>query len=126
LTDLILMNANVVTLDQRSSKARIVAVKGSKIITVGSDEDLKALKKPMTNIIDCQGKTILPGFIDPHLHIFASAESLVIPHLDPRQRVHSISDIQSIIRTQAVRIPKGVWIRLKGYHEFYIMVFLLI
>ena len=107
MTDLILMNANVVTLDQRSLKAQIVAVKDGKITAVGSNEDLNALKKPMTKIIDCQGKSVLPGFIDPHLHILASAKSLVIPHLDPRHQVHSIPDIQSLIRTQATRLPPG-------------------
>jgi len=120
LTDLILTNANVVTLDQRCSNARTVAVRGGKIAAAGSDSDLHKLKQPMTRIIDCRGKTILPGFIDAHLHIAAAAESLAAPLLDSRHSARSISDIQAIVRTQAETLPEGAWRNLGGYHEFYL------
>ena len=49
-------------------------------------------------MIDCQGKTVVPGFIDAHCHLFSFAESLVTLNLDPRNKIHSISDIQTKIR----------------------------
>lgn len=67
--DLVLMGGNVVTMNPSAPRAQAVAVLNGKIIAVGSDEDIKALKGPTTVSFNMKGRTILPGFIDAHAHI---------------------------------------------------------
>jgi predicted amidohydrolase YtcJ len=114
--DLILYNANVLTLDPQRPRAQMVAVKDGKIIRVGdSDErsDLEGRK------IDCQGRTLVPGFNDAHCHILAFASALLSVDCSPSS-VASIADIKAQIRKQARKLPKGTWIRATGYNEFYL------
>jgi len=117
--DLILYNANVITLDQRKPRASLVAVKEGKIIFVGKNDDGEGLEGPRTKKIDCGGKTLVPGFNDAHCHIFAFASSLLAVDCSPSS-VGSIADIQARIREQAQKLPYGNWIRATGYNEFYL------
>ena len=75
--DLVLHNANVITLDERQPRAELVAVHGERIVSVGSDDDLGDLASAGTKTIDCFGQTLLPGFIDAHTHLLAYAASLM-------------------------------------------------
>jgi predicted amidohydrolase YtcJ len=120
LSDLILFNANVITMDPAFPHARLVAIQDGKISAVSSNEGVVGLKKRNTKLIDCKGKTILPGFIDAHLHLFGFAEGLITLNLEPRNGIHSISDIQEKIREQSQQLPPGTWIRGRGYNEFYL------
>lgn len=117
--DLILYNANVLTLEPRRPRAGLVAVKGQKIIWVGTNDDREEFKGPKTPKIDCQGRTLVPGFNDAHCHIFAFAASLLSVDCSPSS-VSSIADIQALIRGQAQKLPRGSWIRAAGYNEFYL------
>lgn len=72
---------------------------------------------PHTQIIDCGGQTIVPGFIDAHCHILAYASALTAVACRA-PAVSSISDIIDAIRLRAQSTPRGDWIRAVGYHEF--------
>jgi hypothetical protein len=76
-------------------------------------EILKELKEKKTQVIDCKGKTLLPGFIDAHCHIRAFAEKLVSLDLSPGAGIDSIPNIQDKIREIAGSLPTGAWIRGK-------------
>ncbi len=115
--DLILYNANVLTLGPERLRAQLVAVKDGRIIWVGDNDDRKELKARKET--DCQGKTLVPGFNDAHCHIFALASSLLSVDCSPSS-VASITDIQAQIRKQARKLPKGTWIMATGYNEFYL------
>jgi len=117
--DLILYNANVLTLDERRPRAQLVAVEGGRIAWVGGNDDLKELEGRKGRKIDCQGKTLIPGFNDAHCHISAFASSLLSVDCSPSS-VSSIADIQALIREQAQKIAPGFWIRAMGYNEFYL------
>ncbi|OGP65013.1 MAG: hypothetical protein A2170_02875 [Deltaproteobacteria bacterium RBG_13_53_10] len=116
--DLILTNANIITLDSNLQRGETVVIRDGNVFAVGGQESLKGLRRQETRVIDCRGNTILPGFIDAHFHLLAFAESLVTLNLEPRNRVHSISDIQGKLREISRRLPAGSWIRGRGYHEF--------
>jgi predicted amidohydrolase YtcJ len=120
LSTLILFNANVITMDPKLPRAELVAIRNEKIIAVSNNESLIEFKNRNTKVIDCKGKTILPGFIDAHVHLFAFAESLVTVSLEPRNNTHSISDIQTKIREISQQQSPGTWIRGRGYNEFYL------
>ena len=70
IADLILKNANVLTMDTGQPAAELVAITGGKILLVAGNEELKSVTGAKTRIIDCQGKTVVPGFNDAHCHIF--------------------------------------------------------
>jgi len=120
IPDLIFINANIITLDPLHPQAELVAICNGKILSVGHKDDLKKLKRGKLEIIDCHGKTIVPGFIDAHIHLSSFAESLVTINLGLHNNVRSISDIQNKIRQLSQKQPQGSWIRCGGYNEFYL------
>ncbi len=117
--DLILKNANVLTIDPNQPIAELVAIKDDKILLVGGNESLESVKRAKTKIIDCQGGTVVPGFNDAHCHIFSLIRNLLSVDLSPAS-VSSISDIKAAIRHQAQNTPPGKWLTGAGFNEFYL------
>jgi predicted amidohydrolase YtcJ len=117
--DLILENANLVTLGKTLPRAQALAINGDLIIKIGSNQDIKSLKKDDTRVIDCEGKTLIPGFNDAHCHIDSLLKKLFSLDLSP-QCVTSIADIQKSIQSKAVFLKPGTWISGSGYNEFYL------
>ncbi|MEM9470312.1 MAG: amidohydrolase [Pseudomonadota bacterium] len=74
--DLIISNACIMTMDNASPSAQSLAISGNSIIAVGSTEDVANTAGPQTRIINAGGASVLPGFIESHLHIFPGAASL--------------------------------------------------
>jgi predicted amidohydrolase YtcJ len=118
--NLILINANIITLDPFCPQAAWVAIENDKIVATGSGKDWKNLRDKDTGIIDCSGKTVIPGLIDAHLHLVSYAKSFVTSDLSPGKNIHSISDIQSIIHNCSRNRPPGQWIFGRGYNKFYL------
>jgi len=118
-TDLILKNANVITVDPRQPTAELVAIKGAKILLVAGNERLESVRGTKTKIIDCRGKTVVPGFNDAHCHIFSFIRKLLSIDLSPSS-VSSISDIKAAIHRRAQNTPPGRWLTGTGYNEFHL------
>jgi predicted amidohydrolase YtcJ len=118
--NLILINADIITLDSFSPQASWVVIKKDKIVAAGMDEGWKKFKNKSTDLINCGGKTILPGFIDAHLHLVSYVKSFITLDLSPDKNVLSIADIQSSIRNCSQNRPPGEWILASGYNEFYL------
>lgn len=114
--DLLLVNARVITLDPAQPRAEAVAVKGETIVAVGTQGEASRLAGPGAKVIDCQGETLVPGFIDAHCHLFATASSLQGLPCGP-DRVANIQDLQAAIRQRAATTPRGGWIRGSGYDD---------
>ena len=117
--DLILTNANVITMDSSQPGAEMVAIKGDKVWLVTGNEELGQVKGAMTRVIDCQGRTLVSGFNDAHCHVFAFIRKLLSLDLSPSS-VNSISDIKVAIQHQAQNTPRGKWLIGTGYNEFYL------
>lgn len=73
LADVVFTGGKVYTVDEDQPWAEAVAVKGNKIVFVGSGEDVKKHIGDKTKVIDCKGKTVMPGFVSAHDHLIASA-----------------------------------------------------
>lgn len=114
--DLLLTNAHVLTLNPQQPMAEAVAVSGETILVVGNSTDLQTLSGPLTQVIDCQGQTLLPGFVDAHCHLLALASSLTGVDCG-EETVKSIGDLKRVIREQAGQTPPGEWIRGYGYDD---------
>jgi predicted amidohydrolase YtcJ len=117
--DLILHNASVITMDAGRPSAQLVVVKGDRIIAVGDNGLLGEVRGTKTRVIDCGGKTVVPGFNDTHGHLFGSIRKRRSIDLSPKS-VKSIADIKAAVRKRALDTPKGEWIIGGDYHEFYL------
>ena len=117
--DLVLKNANVITMDPACPNAELVAIRGNRILLVAGNEGLEQVKGAKTKIIDCQGKTVVPGFNDAHCHIFSFIRKLRSLDLSP-SAVSSIADIKAAIRHRAQSLPPGSWLTGTDYNEFYL------
>ena len=115
-----LYNANVITMDPACPKAELIAVNHGRIAAVTTNKAMHELRKKKTEVIDCMGKTVVPGFIDAHCHLAAFAESLVCIDLSPQEGTRSLADMRGKIRTFCADRPRDTWVRGKGYNEFYL------
>lgn len=106
--DLILMNGKVVTVDRTYSIQQAVAVKDGKIVSVGANTAVSSAQRgASTKVIDLQGKTVLPGLVDSHVHAFDAGLSEFRAPLPP---LNSYAAIRSYIARQAANTPEGEWI----------------
>ena len=106
--DLILHNAKVLTVDSNFSIRQAVAIKGNRIVMVGSSREvLEAERGARTRVIDLGGRTLLPGLIDSHLHPLMAALSEARA---PLPTMDSIVAVQQFIRERMASTPKGQWI----------------
>ena len=71
--DLIITNARLLTMNRQAMRAEAIAIKGNRIMAVGSNADVKALKDRHTRLIDARMNTVMPGIIESHMHLFGGA-----------------------------------------------------
>jgi predicted amidohydrolase YtcJ len=116
--DSILFNARVLTLDRKYPLANCIAIRNGKIQMVTAKEHFSKDEVASREYLDCGGRTVVPGFIDAHCHLFALAESLVTLNLAHSNQIKSIQDIKDLIRQSAEGLKPGEWIRGSGYDEF--------
>ncbi len=119
VADLVLKNANVITEDPAQPAAELVAIKGDKILLVAGNESLESFRGANTKVIDCQGKSVVPGFNDAHCHIFSFIRKLLSIDLSPSS-VSSISEIKTAISRKAWNTPPGQWLTGTDYNDFYL------
>lgn len=112
--DILLYNANIITMEESTPRARSLKISGDRIVWVGQRHYPNASAQLA---IDCRGRTVLPGFHDAHMHLLAYASNLNSLDCSPKA-VTDIGDIQRSIRQRVQERPKGSWIKGWGYNEF--------
>ena len=115
--DLLLYGGRILTFDPNRPEAQAVAIAAGKILAVGPEQELRPLVSPKTQTLSCAGKTVLPGFIDPHLHLFAWASRYCSVDLSTAR---SIAEIQSQLRARLEALGSQDWLRGSGYDEFFL------
>jgi predicted amidohydrolase YtcJ len=113
--DLIITNARLLTMNKAAMRAESLAIAGNRILAVGSNADMKALKGSRTRVIDAQMNTVMPGIVESHIHLFGGAvelDSLMLNH------VRGLPDMMdSVARFRSAR-PKADVITAQGMaHE---------
>lgn len=102
--DLIVLNARVLTMDDGSPRAEAVAVAGNTIVHVGDRPGAEALKGSGTRVVDAGGSTLLPGFIEAHMHLFPGAAELDTLQLFG---VHGFESLRNAVRGYAATKPSA-------------------
>lgn len=105
--EVILYNANIVTINDRQPRAQAAAIAGGRFLAVGTNDEVRPLGDARTVRVDLEGKTVVPGFIDAHTHP-AVAGRLHLREVDCDLR--SIVEIQAAIRQRAAATPAGEWV----------------
>jgi predicted amidohydrolase YtcJ len=111
--DLLLVNANVRTMDPVRPRATAVAVAGGRIVAVGDDAPDLASGVKAENVIDLRGATLIPGFHDAHNHMIGFGLSLTEIDL----RADSLDELYARVAAKAAATPIGEWIVGAGYDQ---------
>src|SRR5262249_54563898 len=104
---LVLYNANILTVNSHQPRAQAVAIAGDRFLAIGGNDEVRAMATARTKQVNLEGKTVVPGFIDAHSHP-ASSGRRHLREVDCDLR--SIKEIQDAIRQRAGKTPPGQWI----------------
>jgi hypothetical protein len=72
--DIVFRNGTILTMDQERPVEQAIAVRGEEILAIGSEEEISSFIGPDTRVVDLQGRTLMPGFIDSHSHVYANTD----------------------------------------------------
>ena len=112
--DLVLQNGRIYTVEDPDHIFEAVAIKGDKIIRIGSNDEIKIYVNHTTSVIDLQGKTVIPGFIDSHAH-FMNLGYLKL-NLD-LTKTKNWAEILEMVKTAVKNSKPGIWIEGRGWHQ---------
>jgi predicted amidohydrolase YtcJ len=102
--DLVLLNGKVITFDSKDTRAEAVAVSGNKIIFVGPSEEAKKLVDESTEVLDLEGRVLLPGFIDSHTHFIQMG--MTFGMIDLRE-ANSMQQALQMVKERIQKTRKG-------------------
>jgi predicted amidohydrolase YtcJ len=113
--DLVLRGGRVIMVDAAWRIAEAVAVRDGRFAGVGTNAEIAELVSPSTQVIELNGRTVVPGLIDSHLHqMLMALNAPAVQLLSAR----SISDVQKAIAARVAQTPPGQWVvASSGWHE---------
>jgi predicted amidohydrolase YtcJ len=112
--DLILINGRVYTADAAQPQAQAVAVRGDRIVFVGSNQEALSLRGNGTRVIDASGKMVMPGMSDSHGHLTGLGSALRTVDL---VGTRSYDEVIERVRRRAVQLPAGAWVIGRGWDQ---------
>lgn len=104
---LLVTNATVLTMDPGLPRAEAVVVQGNRILFVGGSQEAEVWRKSRTRVIDAQGRTLMPGIIDSHIHIMGGSLQLGSAALG---EVSTLQDLVAALRGFAAANPDDRWV----------------
>ena len=113
-TDLAIRNANIVTMNPQQPRAEALAVRGGRIVAVGSWEEVAPYSRELA-VLDLTDKTVLPGFIDSHAHFLWTAMSLAALDVSGGE---DHASLQAIVRQAVAETASGELIFGMGFTEY--------
>ena len=110
----VFINGNIYTVNERQPRAEAIAVKGGRIIFVGSNADAKKYQSSETKTIDLAGKTVVPGLTDSHCHIFGIGEREMNLNLEGTETLEAFL---AKVKERVAKTDRGKWITGRGWIE---------
>ncbi len=102
--DVIITDAKVLTMDLAAPRAEAVAITNGRVLAVGSKQDIAGTRGPNTRLISAQGNSVLPGFIEAHMHIFMGAAEL---HHLPLAGLGGFDQVDKAVKAYIPTQPKA-------------------
>jgi predicted amidohydrolase YtcJ len=112
--DLVLKNGNIYTVNDARPKAEAVAIKGDRIVFVGSNRGAQAYVGRDTRVVDLNGKTVVPGMTDAHHHLFGVGFREITLNLEG---INSLDDFLAKVKTRVDQASPGEWVTGRGWIE---------
>jgi predicted amidohydrolase YtcJ len=112
--DLILIDGNIYTVNEKQPRAEAIAVKKDRVAFVGSNVDAKKLAREETRVVDLGGKTVVPGMTDSHCHIFGIGEREMTRNLEG---TNTREDFLAKVKERVAQTGRGQWITGRGWIE---------
>ncbi len=112
--DIVFKNGNVYTANDRSAKAQAIAVKGDKIVFVGTNEAAQKFIGANTRVVDLKGNTVLPGFTDAHQHLSGVGQREMTLNLEGTS---SLEDLLAKVKARVDQAKPGEWVTGRGWIE---------
>ena len=112
--DLLIRGGSVITMDADQPSAEAVAVDQGRIVAVGSTVELNGLIRAHTQIVELDGRTLMPGFIEGHGHFLGLGEALMTLDLSQHRR---FADTVSAVAEAVEQAEPGAWIIGRGWHQ---------
>src|SRR3977135_2529236 len=110
----VFVNGNIYTMNKRQPRAEAIAVKGGRIVFVGSNADAKKYQSAATKTVDLAGKTAVPGLTDSHCHIFGIGEREMNLNLEG---ANTLEDFLARVKERVAKTEHGRWITGRGWIE---------
>jgi predicted amidohydrolase YtcJ len=110
----VFVNGNIYTMNERQPRAEAIAVKGDRIIFVGSNADAKKFQGPDAKTVDLGGKTVVPGLTDSHCHIFGIGEREMTLNLEG---TNTLEDFLAKVKERVAKTERGKWVTGRGWIE---------
>lgn len=112
--DLALIHGNVFTGNPAQKRAQAVAIKGNRLIAVGSDAGVRGLIGKATRVLDLGGRFVCAGFNDAHIHLLGGGSALSRIEL---RGLKGVDDVRRAIEAGAARIAPGGWVEGRGWDQ---------
>ncbi len=111
---LVLLDGKIVTMAKAKPTVQALAVRGDRIIAVGTNDEMKAYIHPSTKVIDLQGKLVIPGIIESHGHFLSLGYAKMRLDLTKAKNwQHIVQMVADAVKTT----PPGTWILGRGWHQ---------
>jgi predicted amidohydrolase YtcJ len=112
--DMVFKNGNIYTVNERQPHAEAIAVKGSRIIFVGSNSEVKRYEGKGTRVVDLKGRTVVPGMTDAHNHLIGVGLREMTLNLEGTT---SLEDFLAKVKARVEKAKPGEWITGRGWIE---------
>ncbi|MEQ8904419.1 amidohydrolase family protein [Ekhidna sp.] len=112
--DKIIFNGSIYTVDEANSTVEAVVVKADTILYAGTWEIAESFKGDSTEMVDLNGNTMTPGFVEGHAHLMGVGYNLINVDLMEAQ---SYAEVIDMVKERASSTPKGQWILGRGWHQ---------
>jgi predicted amidohydrolase YtcJ len=113
-TQTVFINGNIYTMNDRQPHAEAIAVKGDRIVFVGSNADAKKYQSAEARTVDLAGKTVVPGLTDSHCHIFGIGERELTLNLEG---TNTLEDFLAKVKERVGKTERGKWVTGRGWIE---------
>lgn len=105
----------ILTVDKEFSEAEVIAILGNKILAVGTHSEVSAITGENANIVDLDGRTILPGFIDAHTHVVAGSVVDSVMEYVGMARFRTVAEVLDHLRAMSTQRQPGNWIVVRNF-----------
>jgi predicted amidohydrolase YtcJ len=112
--DLVVTNGKIVTVDDAMPEAQAIAMRGDRIVEVGSRTAIQRYVGPKTQVIDAAGQLVIPGFVESHAHFTGVGEAQLNLKLGPAK---TWDEIVAMVEAASKSAKPGQWIYGRGWHQ---------